>query len=627
MRTLVKILVGLFIIWLIFNLKKNYKRVCGKYHYLKRKYSRNYYIFTRKYFTQINDGKRILLFLAEVTALIVLTLFIFEATEIIKYDEEVKRLYMTFSVVNEKIKDQSYGYLWAQISASLIVSTVVSLLSVFSETYVYGKKQINVIYNNKSLFSLGKMYICLMALNFGSLIICVISTHYYMILVNFIIMLCIVSYMLFRIVFFYTHVDFYKSCVKSDYIKRERRHIKKAMPMTPYTDVEIEKLKIRTLELIQKNDNNYNLNVNVLMDMVEISLMNNSKRTQEYYTEMILERTDFISCVLEIITHLIKFNKETEACNLMTILTSRLVYYRIVLIQDHFSFSIILDLINAGKYIENERIAIEHYRKLWRIIENDIFLVYLYNCELDFSYCRLGKDDHIYYITHSDYLDKIYLSIRENSKLNDVEKNRIYNQLYDNIRMMELKEKHPNRDIRHLWNDELNKDTISIPLIIKGEPLVLMFARMFEEQDIENLKLFKTMNLSDLLMKYITCVITASLIRFLHEECKREFLYDISLSEEEIINTYTTVKFHSQKSFSEDELKELYVLLKEEYAMETPERPYMRYPNIRTTMDSLNNYFHILFNKIGKEEVFIELVEDDFVENKKIVEIIKKLEI
>lgn len=627
MRAFVIILVGLCIVWFICYLKKNYKRLYGKYRYLKRKNSRKYHIFKRKYFTQLNDGKRCLLFVVEVMALMTLLVVVFRATGIIEYNQEERRLFLALSEVNEKIEKESYGYLWAQISASLIVSTIVSLLSVFSATYVYGKKQINVIYNNKSIFSLGKMYVFLMALNFGSLMICIKEKYYCIILGNFIIMLCVVSYMLFKIIFFYTHPNFYQDCTKSDYIKRERRHIKKAMPMATYKDVEIEKLKIKTLELIQKNNNDYNVNINVLMDMMEISLMNNSKNTQEYYTEMIYDRTDFVSSILEIIIHLINYDRESEACNLMAILCSRLVYYRIILIQDYFSFSIILDLINAGKYIENERKALEHYRKLWSIIENDIFLVYLYNCELDFSYCRLAKDDLIYYITHSDYLDKVYLSVRENSKLTHAEKERIYNQLYDDIRMMELKEKHPKRDIRHLWNDDLNTNTISIPLIIKGEPLVLMFMRMFEEQDIENLKRFKTMNLSHLLMKYITCVITASIIRFMNGDCKREFLYDIRLSEEEIINTYTKVRFHDKKEFGENELKELYVLLKEEYITSSPKRPYSIYPNIRTSLDCLNNYFYFLFSKVGKEDMFIELVGDDFEENKKILEIINKLEI
>ena len=106
--------------------------------------------------------------------------------------------------------------------------------------------------------------------------------------------------MLFKIILFYTHPYFYNNCVKCDYIKRERKHIRKARPLGPHNDEEIQNLKEITMALIQKNDNNYNINISAIMNMIETSLLYNSKNIQEYYTESIMQRTDFITSILEI---------------------------------------------------------------------------------------------------------------------------------------------------------------------------------------------------------------------------------------------------------------------------------------------------------------------------------------
>ena len=118
----------------------------------------------------------------------------------------------------------------------------------------------------------------------------------------------------------------------------------------------------------------------------------------------------------------------------------------------------------------------------------------------------------IHYSTYNDFLQRLYLSIQENQCLTDKAKKHLYEELYDNIRMMEHKEKFPDPDIRHLWRNELNENKIQIPLLIKGEPIVLMMLKFFESTDLNNIKLFKSMNVSKELMQYIISLTTLSLM-------------------------------------------------------------------------------------------------------------------
>lgn len=614
---IVILIIGYFII-------KNRNKIRGKYRWLKRKYSRKIFYIRKKYFQQENLIKQTLLVTIGIFFYIVILLFFTNSIGILERTDNSFYPIINFEKLN--IESNCYDFLWNQISASLIVTTIVSLLSVFSTTYVYGKKQINVIFNENSLLSLGKMFIYLVILILISLSVCLKAENTHIILISFLITLCIVFYMIFKVILFYTHPFFYKNCVKSDYIRREKKHIKKAMPMDNHIDNEIQNLKEVTMALIQKNDNDYNININAIMDMIEVSLLSNSKNIQEYYTEMIMYRTDFISSIFEIITHLIKYGKITEANHLMAQLYNRLKFYRVVPIQEPFSHSIILDLINAGKYIGNEREALEHYRVLWDTINCSKYFVYLYECELDLSYCRLGKDD-IFYFTDNNFLEKVYLSIKENKFLIEVEKERIYEQLYNDIRMMEHTEKFPGTDVRHMWSGEFNKESIEIPLIIKGEPIVLMLLKMFEQQDIKNIALYSTMNLSDKLMDYIVCLTTLALVEFLNKECKRKYVNDLEMTKDQIKSAYINSKFYN-RGISTTNLKEIYSIFKEDYTGHTKHRAYSLWPRLTLTLEVIDNYFYVLYKNTDKQEEFYEAIDNkEFKPNENFIKIINELNI
>lgn len=602
--------------------------IFGKYRWLKRKWLHKYNYFKLKYFIEIFCIKQIINNILIISFFVIIIFLFFKSVDVIKIENS--RINFDFNTLD--LKKYHYDFMWSQISSTLIVSTIIGLLGIFSTNYIYGKKQINIIFNEKGVFSLSNMFIYLVILVFISLSMCIISGNSVIILLCFTGSLILIFYMLFKVLIFYTFPRYCEDKLRNEYLFREKKHIKKATPLNPNEDVEIEDFKYRTMELIQINDNDYNKNIRTLMELLKTSLLTNCKNIQEYYTEMI-NRSDFLSSILEIIQHLINFNKTNEAINIMNELFYYLKYYRMVPIQEHKSNNIIDSLILKGKEIDNELSAQHHFSTLWEIVNKYTYLVYLFYCEIDFSYCRLGKTgkdgkNMIYYFTHNNYLQDIYKSICENSHLTQKEKERIFIKLYDRIRMMEFKEEYPDCDIRHAKTYmPINEEKISIPIIIKGEPIVLMFLKMFEEKDIKNLEIFMTMNVSNELRAYMITLTSLALVEFIRKGCIREYVNDLNITKEEIFNCYNKSKFGRYLSVSE----EIYIILKEDYVDNNnrTDKYYSLLPRLTLSNETIDNYFYYkCVIKAKSKEEFKKITNlKNFKPNDELIEIFKKMEI
>ncbi len=526
--------------------------------------------------------------------------------------------------LNKKFGIESKDLLLAQISNTLIIISVISLLSGLSENYILGKKQINVIFPNNSLFSLIKIFTILIFLLFTNIIECLKSGSQVIILINFLCSLILILYMCVKMIWFYTHKNWFGNNILCMYLEKQRKHIKKAMPLNSYECKDIIELKNQTLVLIQKNDNDYNYNIHNIIFLIDITLFNDKKILQEYYTETIL-RSDLISTIHEIVAHLILYNKYTEAANIYCRIYQLFAYYKFVPVHDNYKMQNITNLIDKIKYIKTESQEKQYINLIWRIVRLDMYLIFLYESEIDFSYCRLYQHDLIYMFTNNGYLESIYTCIIENKSLTKNEKYRILERLYDDIRLMEHIEKFPDTDINDFLKREIiHKKEIFIPYLIKGEPIIIMFLKMIENNDIRSIKMFRTMNLSEEFMNYIVMSVTLSIITIISKDNTREYVDDLNISIDKINYLFKETKFHNN-TLSIDELNNLYNLFSENYFY-TEKRSYALRPRLKTTESALRNYFYFLYKDINMVEEFYKLENcKDFIPNEKLQENIKKL--
>ena len=104
--------------------------------------------------------------------------------------------------------------------------------------------------------------------------------------------------------------------------------------------------------------------------------------------------------------------------------------------------------------------------------------------------------------------------------------------------MMEHKEHFPDRNIKNfLKRENINKENIFIPYIIKGEPIIIMFLKMIENNDIRAIKIFRTMNLTREFMNYIIMSVTLAIITIIKLYKDTNF-HRITLDCKELENMY-----------------------------------------------------------------------------------------
>lgn len=193
--------------------------------------------------------------------------------------------------------------------------------------------------------------------------------------------------------------------------------------------------------------------------------------------------------------------------------------------------------------------------------------------------------------------------------------------------MIEFKEKYPDRDVESLkdYNIE-NINSISIPIIIKGEPIVLMFLKMFDNQDINNLKLFMNMNLSDGLISYVTTLTLLSLVEFVKNDCVRYEMTDLNLTEHQIVNCFNNSNFGIHVDVND----ELYKIFIEDYC-DTSDKKHNYYSFLPSMLDisseTINNYFYYIYViKRNNKKEFIKITKcKRFVFDKKILSFLEKL--
>ena len=526
--------------------------------------------------------------------------------------------------LNKKFSIDSKDIIVAQISNTMIIISVISLLSGLSESYIFGKKHINVIFPNNSFLSLLKIFIILVSLLFVNIIQCLKDSSQILILINFLISLILIFYMCIKMIWFYTHKNWFGNNLLCMYLEKQKKHIKKAIPLNSHECKDIIDLKNQTLVLIQKNDNDYNYNIHNIMNLIDLTLFNNKKILQEYYTEMIF-RSDLISTIHEIVSHLILYNKHIEAANIYCKLYTMFAYYEFVPVHDDYKMQNVANLIDKIKYIQTESQEKEYVNLIWRIIKLDVYLIFLYEDVIDFSYCRLYKYDSIYMFTSNRYLESVYTCIIENKNLTENEKYRVLEELYDNIRLMEHKEKFPDKDINDfLQRKRIHGEEIFIPYLIKGEPIIIMFLKMIENNDIRSVKMFRTMNLSKEFMHYIIMSVTLSVITIISKSNTREYVDDLNIDIDKINYLFKETKFH-KITLDSDELNNLYKLFNENYFYKK-KRAYSLRPRLETTENALKNYFYFLYKDIDNVEEFYKLENcKNFIPDEKLQESIKKL--
>lgn len=502
------------------------------------------------------------------------------------------------------------GIITTQVSLTLLVVSISSLIANIESKYVYGKKALDLVFHKKGLFSFKVFLFLIFLLNFLNIYFLINQVGDAAIITIFIISILVIAFFVYRFVSLFIGSYQIKITLLKKYYKSNIKHLKRAKPLNANQSNDLEAFKNVTIKAIRENNVPiYNENINAYFILLEQTLFNQKRLVQEYYTEKITH-SDLIAHIASFSLELLEQKKYREGINIYNRLYSRLNYFQTVNISNLEIYFISSQYIERMKYITYENEAKEYCSSLTKMIELLTYQVYLYS-KVDLSYCRLYKHNSIYFLCSNTLLQKLYLAVQENHFLDSLEKSRIYMQIFDYVRTSEHSEKFPATTIDDFLKRELVHNGEDIfPIEIKAEPIALLILKMFENKDEKNIQLFLKMNISNRLMFAVKTFILLSIIEMLYHGNKKKFVMDLNIDPDFTIEMILKNKVMNM-SLDTEEMIELYKILSEKYVINNSDYVKGSYygfcPKFRFSKSVVDTYFITLMKSIERSDHFISL--------------------
>lgn len=505
--------------------KKGIKTTIANWQYRISKFIKwHYKYYSLKYPFAVMRIKEVMSYIIYASLLILVLWAILIESGIIVFDGHI-------IINNNDALDniQPFSLVSSQVSITLIVVSICSLTGGLENKYILGKNAIDLIFRHKFFF---KIYISILfiltALNLflmlrkvsNSIIFCVY----------------IISFLLIAIYAFnFTKLFISNNMVKTElmhtYYKLNLKHLSKERPVKHYHYRDLEDFKNITIKYIRENNvPKYNEYFDIYFKLLDISLFNNRKLIQEYYTEL-MDFNDFTSNIIEFCWELFKEDKKARSLRMFNGLIHMTNYYKII-ISNHIVLSNL-----ASKYIESVKnmqteLEINEYSNLlFTMIDNLVREVFLSKI-MDFSYCRLHDSDLFFFWLSNDYLEKYYNSIYENKHISNHEKNHLCEEFAFHIRTIDNNLFFSQYDI----DDFLNKRSLhkkeEMSDDIWGEQLSLLILKMYENKDDQNIKLIINNITSATLKCFVITFTTLSISEMLIRNNKRIYAYDLNIDPE-----------------------------------------------------------------------------------------------
>ncbi len=500
-----------------------------------------------------------------------------------------------------------------QVSLTLIIVSISSLIANIENKYIYGKKALDLVFHKKGLFSFKIFFLLLFSFNFLNIYFLISNTGDAAIITVFILSIITIASFVYRFSSLFTVSYKIKTTLMNKYYKSNVKHIKQAKPLNTHKSLELENFKNATIKNIRENNETiYNENINVYFGLLTTTLFNYRKEVQQYYTEYITH-SDLISHISTFCNELLEQKRYEESIKIFIKLYSLLNYYQIVIIRNHRILGMPSRYIEQFKYVKNNTEGIEYCKLLTQLIESQIYQVFLYT-KIDLSYCRLYKHDAIYYFGSNEFIEELYNCIYENKNLNEIEKEKLYLNLFDYIRMSEFSEKHPEPTIEDfLKNNQIHMEEDVFPIEIRTEPIALLFLKMFENKDDNNIKLFLNMNISNRLMLSIKSFVILSITEMLYHDNNRLFMMDLDIDAQTTIDTISNSKM-SNMTFNINELLEIYKTIADKYTIEKGDYTMVSYygfcPKFRFSKNVIDTFFLSMAENSNILDEFITEIGD-----------------
>ena len=340
-------------------------------------------------------------------------------------------------------------------------------------------------------------------------------------------------YVLYRFATVFLNRNSFKKELFYKYYKSNLSHLKKSKPIEPHISEPLRKLKVITLKHISNKDypelNEYML---LYFNLLKVTLFNNQKQVQEYYTEYV-NFQDIIGHINEFSLKMLHENNALYGLSIYNNLLKHINYYKIVCIHE-ISYT-------STSFIEaftdlSDKLQIKRYLNALLYMSNLlIHQTYLFSI-VDLSYCRLARPKNmIHYFAERDMYEKIYDSIVKSDKITKENKSELIESMRYSV--LDFTSDMMSQDVDDFRKKErFHKDKRVYNLDIKGEPISLLFIRFIENNDIESLGNYhyawNNTDTDDKSIKFAGVLTLLSVINNISNEGNREYFLDINIEPE-----------------------------------------------------------------------------------------------
>jgi len=472
------------------NIRKNTKWIIN---YSKKKY------FLEKWF--VFKFLRILFFSILILFVIILGLSYLELLPR-SFSKITYTSFLEFKLDADLVKD----LIIAQISSTFIITAVLSLVSNIDSKYIFGEKAIDRVFKHKILVSIS--FLILILLMFFN-ILCLINTYYgFIVFSTIIISFVILAILIFKLMKILFNSKYFENELKILYYKENLKVLEiKMKPITYSSDV-LENFFQKCLELIHSKNILFMRYINLYIDLIDKTLFNHLKKVQNYHIELTVS-SDFINYYLLIIEELIADDEINVATKYYYKLLSILKYYDAFL-HNYYIYSIYLKLLEYNSCIN----SFVEYKNLFEPISkiSSLLIEQVYQfSETDFSFARLGNE-YIINTIKIDVFSQLYECIYKNSFLSDVQKNELYEKIFDEFRMSSH-----NFKVKHADNNAFLDKRVGITereekSYLFAFPVFRLLLTCVSLQDKNNFKLFLNMNIGEEIKTHAVILLIISFV-------------------------------------------------------------------------------------------------------------------
>ncbi len=434
------------------------------------------------------------------------------------------------------------SFVTSQVSLTLIVVSISSLISSIENKYIYGKHAVNLIFHKRGLFSFKVFFLFLFILTFTNIYLLLNDISDALIIIDFVFSMFLVALFVYRFANIFVGQELIKKNLEQKYYKQNLKLLKQARPLNQHSSRYVNDFKNVTIQYIR--DNNmpmYNENIEVYFKLLHISLFKNKEKIQEYYTELILH-DDFIAQIAIFSQTLLNEGNKKEGLIIYNRILQTLNYYRVINISSFEIYHLAFDYIKCIKYIETDRDMLTYLYLINEMIDNMLLQVYLYSY-MDLSYCRLAKSNQIHFMCDGSFWEQYYLSLYKNKYINFSEESQIYLTFFNSVLLTEHNEKFPlmnNDDFLSKKRIHENKD--HYPVEIKSEPISLLILKMIEKKDKNNIINFFGMRLSSKLKSAVNSLVILAVTEMLYRDNNRTYNKDLIIDRDFVIETFKYCK-------------------------------------------------------------------------------------